>query len=134
MSSVFCLHIWVCEDVEFLELELQTVVKLTSTQKLNPGSLEEQPVLLTAEPSCQPHDFILFLMIYRGPGSRRRRRIPRSWSYREPNSCPIQGPCVLLTTEPSLQPCSTISKCAFLIRKIRPSWKHHLKQSGFYSL
>jgi hypothetical protein len=41
--------------LDALELELQTVVSLP-VDAGNPSPLEEQPVLLTAEPSLQPHN------------------------------------------------------------------------------
>jgi hypothetical protein len=51
-------HMYVCVRVSYpLELELQTVVSCYVCWILNPGPLEEQPVLLTAELSLQPPHF-----------------------------------------------------------------------------
>ena len=42
-----------------LQLELQTSVSYhVDDWELNPGPLEEQPVLLTAEPSLQPYNWV----------------------------------------------------------------------------
>ena len=48
-TSVFFVYICLCEGVRSLELELQIVV--SCSWELRPGPLEEQPVLLTSEPS-----------------------------------------------------------------------------------
>lgn len=44
---------WVTLELDYLDLDLHMVVP-SGQWESNPGSPEEQPVLLTAEPSLQP--------------------------------------------------------------------------------
>ena len=54
-ALTFCLHVYLSEGVRILGARVTDSGELTcGCWKLNPGPLEEQPVLLTTEPSLQP--------------------------------------------------------------------------------
>jgi hypothetical protein len=54
-TLVVVLPVCLCEDVRFPETELKDSCKLPCLcWELNPGPLEEQPLLLTTEPSLPP--------------------------------------------------------------------------------
>ena len=55
-ALVLCLHVYLCECARSLRTGVADGGELPcGCWELNPGSLEEQLVLLTAEPSLQPH-------------------------------------------------------------------------------
>jgi len=49
------------EDIVLAELELQMVVSHEMVWKLNAGPLQEPQVLLTTEPSLQPHAVFFYV-------------------------------------------------------------------------
>jgi hypothetical protein len=52
---VFCLHVCLCEGVRYPRIGVTDSCELSiGWWELNLGPLEEQPVLLTTEPSLQP--------------------------------------------------------------------------------
>jgi hypothetical protein len=60
---VFCLHVCLCEGVRSPGTGVTDSCKLPcGCWKLNPSALEEQPMLLTAEPSVKPL-FVLFICL-----------------------------------------------------------------------
>ena len=52
---MFRLHVCLCEGSGSLKVETQMIVNWTSMWVLGMGPLEEQPMLLTIEPSPQPN-------------------------------------------------------------------------------
>lgn len=59
-SLVFCLHVCLCDGVRSSGIEVIDRYELPyGCWDLNPGHLEEQPELLTAEPSFQPRMLLL---------------------------------------------------------------------------
>lgn len=75
-GRIFCLHIWLCyihassnlwrseQDIRSIRTGIRSGSRpLCGCWKLNSGALEEQPVLLTSEPSLQP----FYLIFEAGP-------------------------------------------------------------------
>lgn len=75
-GRIFCLHIWLCyihassnlwrseQDIRSIRTGIRSGSRpLRGCWKLNSGALEEQPVLLTSEPSLQP----FYLIFEAGP-------------------------------------------------------------------